>query len=202
MDALFPIEPLFPNGFSYYPDFLNVDDEQVLLEAVSKIDLHTFNFHGYEARRKVASFGYDYSFDKKTLAKGAEIPSAFHPLIQKVAEKVPVHPKDFSELLITEYPVGSVINWHRDAFPFDIIAGVSLLTDCTFRLRPHEKKKQRRGSIIAFPVRRRSLYIITGSARLDWQHSITPVKAVRYSITLRTIKGAEGALPQAPETNK
>lgn len=59
----------------------------------------------------------------------------------------------FAELLITEYPVGSVINWHRDAPPFDLIAGISLMADCTFRLRPNDKAKQTRASVISFPVK-------------------------------------------------
>jgi alkylated DNA repair dioxygenase AlkB len=81
-----------------------------------------------------------------------------------------------------------VINWHRDAPPFDIIAGISLLSDCIFRLRPHDKTKYKRSAIISFPVNQRSLYIIQGAARKDWQHSIAPVKQLRYSITLRTLK--------------
>jgi len=81
-----------------------------------------------------------------------------------------------------------VINWHRDAPPFDLIAGVSLLTDATFRLRPYDKEKQGRGSVISFTAERRSLYVMQGPSRSEWQHSIAPVKAVRYSITLRTLK--------------
>jgi alkylated DNA repair dioxygenase AlkB len=93
-----------------------------------------------------------------------------------------------AELLVTEYPPGSVINWHRDAPPFDVIAGISLSADCTFKLRPHEKEKQNRKSILSFPVKRRSLYLIQGEARTNWQHSIAPVKEMRYSITLRTLR--------------
>ena len=48
--------------------------------------------------------------------------------------------------------------WHRDAPSFNIIVGISLNEDCVFRLRPHEKM------------------------------SISFVKDVRYSITLRTLK--------------
>jgi alkylated DNA repair dioxygenase AlkB len=188
MDTLFPIEPIFPEGFDYYSDFITDQEERSLYQEIQKIELHTFNFQGYEAKRKVASFGYDYSFDKKSLSKGKDIPSVFHPLINKVALKLDIDQEHIAELLVTEYPVGSVINWHRDAFPFEIIAGISLLADCTFRLRPHDKEKQGRGSMILFPVARRSLYIMKGPARMNWQHSIAPVKAVRYSITLRTLK--------------
>jgi alkylated DNA repair dioxygenase AlkB len=188
MNTLFPIDPILPKGFLYFRDFITPEEEIVLYHEILKTELHTFHFQGYEAKRKVASFGYDYSFERQSLSKGKEIPSSFHALIEKVAKHLSIDHKDFAELLLTEYPVGAVINWHRDAFPFDVIVGVSLLSDCFFKLRPHDKQKQSRSSVISFPVKQRSLYVIQGEARTDWQHSISPVKSVRYSITLRTLK--------------
>ena len=188
METLFPLGQHYPEGFSYYPAFISVAEEMQLLDAISKFQLHTFHFQGYEAKRKVASFGHDWSFETRTLSKGKEIPGVFDPLIEKIVTQISLKKEDIGELLITEYPVGAVINWHRDAPPFDLIAGISLHTDCTFRLRPFEKAKQNRNSIIAIPVKRRSLYIMQGESRTKWQHSIAPVKEVRYSITLRKLK--------------
>ena len=34
----------------------------------------------------------------------------------------------------------------------------------------------------------RSIYLLTGAARTDWQHTIPPVKEVRWSITFRTLR--------------
>ena len=187
MTSLFPIQPQFPECFTYQDSFLTKEEETNLLDEVRKLDLHNMIFQGYTANRKVASFGFDYSFDKRQLSKGKDIPEAFHNLIGKVAHHLSMDPSNFQELLVTEYPVGSVINWHRDAPPFQLIAGISLLSDCIFRLRPYDKAKQGRASIISFPVSRRSLYIIDGPARSEWEHSIRPVKEVRYSITLRTL---------------
>jgi alkylated DNA repair dioxygenase AlkB len=187
MNTLFPVELAYPQGFGYFPEFLTEAEEKELCGQVSRIPLHAFNFQGFEAKRKVASFGYDYSFDKRSLSKGKEIPAAFNTLIAKVAQQLNMAEEAFAELLVTEYPPGSMINWHRDAPPFDLIAGISLQADCVFKLRPHAKEKQGRSSVISFPVSRRSLYVIHGSARTDWQHSIAPVKEVRYSITLRTL---------------
>ena len=189
MHTLFPIEPDFPPGFSYTPDFLTEDEEKELHKEIQKIELSNFNFQGFKANRKIASFGYDYSFDNGSLTRGKDIPSTFNFLIEKVSRHLSIKPGEFAELLVTEYPVGSVINWHRDAPPFDVIGGISLMADCTFRLRPYDKSKQTKTSVISFPVKRRSLYIIKGEARTDWQHSITPVKQIRYSITLRTLRG-------------
>lgn len=188
MNTLFQISPVLPEGFFYIPGFITEAEEKHLCELISTVELHTFHFQGYEAKRKVASYGYDWSFEKRVLSKGREIPQEFNFLIEKLSNHLSIKSEDFAELLITEYPVGSVINWHRDAPPFDLIAGISLLSDCTFRLRPHDKAKQSRASLISFAVERRSLYIMQGAARTEWQHSVLPVKKVRYSITLRTLK--------------
>jgi hypothetical protein len=32
----------------------------------------------------------------------------------------------------------------------------------------------------------RSIYLLRGTARWGWQHSVSPTKLLRYSITLRT----------------
>lgn len=188
MATLFPLEPVFPEGFDYFPRFISADEEASFIAAIAELTLLPMVFHGYTANRKTASFGYDYSFTNRKLSKGKPIPHQFSSLVKKVGDKLSVLPEDFAELLVTEYPPGSVINWHRDAPPFDIIAGISLAEDCIFRLRPHEKTKQTRGSVISFPVERCSLYIIKNAARTEWQHSIVPVKNTRYSITLRTLK--------------
>ena len=190
MASLFSdIPPAYPPGFSYREDFINPNEEQELLHLINGIKLHTFVFQGYEAKRRVASFGYDYSFESRELKKGADIPAGFQALVQRAATEFGFKAEDLAELLVTHYPVGAVINWHRDAPPFDVIIGVSLAADCVFRLRPHEKAKQVRGATIDVPVRRRSVYLISGEARSAWQHATKPVKADRYSITLRTLKG-------------
>ena len=188
MNTLFPIEYPAPAGFEYIPGFLTEDEEKRLLNEISKIELHNLLFQGYEAKRKTASFGMDWSFEKKQLSKGKEIPPGFLPLLQKVSGELKIKVESFAELLITEYPVGSVINWHRDAPPFDIIAGISLQSDCNFKFRPHNKNLQGRNSIVSIPVTRHSLYVMKGASRTEWQHSVAPVRQIRYSITLRTLK--------------
>ena len=189
MNTLFPIEPAYPEGFLYFPGFIQATEEAHLCRLIAATELHPFHFQGYQAKRKVASFGQDWSFEKRVLSKGKDIPPAFHSLIDKIALHLSLKIEDFAELLLTEYPPGSVINWHRDAPPFDLIAGISLNADCTFRLRPYNKAEQGKASVISLPVERRSLYVMQGRARTDWQHSIAPVKKLRYSITLRTLKG-------------
>jgi alkylated DNA repair dioxygenase AlkB len=188
MSNLFPELTPFPPGFKYVPDFLTVEEEAQLLAILSSLSLKTFLFHGYEAKRKVASFGYNYHFTSRTISEGAPVPAGFDFLIRKVEAHFELPGGSFKQILTSEYPPNSVINWHRDAPPFGIIVGISLAADCVFRLRPYAKEKQTRKSILSFPVARRSLYLMSGEARSEWEHSISPVKEKRYSITLRTLK--------------
>lgn len=185
---MFPLDPLYIPGFEYGEDFISVQEEKQLLDIISGIELHTFIFQGFEAKRRVASFGYDYSFDRRELTKGLPIPKEFDPLIAKVSAKFNIPAEEMAELLVIEYPPGAVINWHRDAPPFDAIAGISLQSDCTFKFRPHEKSKQGRGSVKSYQLKRRSVYLMKGEVRSEWEHSTAPVKETRYSITLRTLR--------------
>lgn len=184
---LFDATPPYPDGFSYVRDFITTQEERWLIEAAESLELHPLVFQGFEAKRKVESFGYDYNFDRRTVSKGKPIPAAFDFLLYKVASELGMPSADLAELLVSEYPKGSVINWHRDAPPFDIIIGVSLLSDCTFRLRPYDKAKQGRKAVRSYSVERRSLYIMRGPARQEWEHSISPVPDKRYSVMLRTL---------------
>jgi len=62
---------------------------------------------------------------------------------------------------------------------------VSLLSTATLRLRKREGSRWQRASQILEP---RSAYILSGSARNEWQHSIPAVDALRYSVTFRTLE--------------
>ena len=96
-------------------------------------------FHGYEAKRKVASFGYDYDFNDRSISKSNTILQDFQNIVTRVSQEIGLISSEIEELLVTQYHEGSVINWHRDAPPFKLIAGISLKSDCIFKLRPYAK---------------------------------------------------------------
>jgi alkylated DNA repair dioxygenase AlkB len=188
MNTLFDITPELPQGFNYYSDFINEVEERDLITYIGSLQLTTMKFHQYEAKRKVISFGKGWSFTEQQLKEGDEIPVQFSFLMERIASRLTISKELIAQLLVTEYPPGSVINWHRDAPPFDIIAGVSLLSDCNLKLRPHEKIKQTRKATKSLQVERRSLYTMQGPAKNEWQHSTAPLNKVRYSLTFRTVK--------------
>jgi len=88
-------------------------------------------------------------------------------------------------VLVTEYSPGAGIGWHKDRPEFEHVIGVSLLSPCLFRLRRKRGNGWERASIELQP---RSAYLLSGSARTDWQHSIPPVDKLRYSVTFRSFR--------------
>lgn len=188
MLTLFNVEPEMPEGFKYYPDFITTEEESKLIAFIQSMELNPMQFHQYEAKRKVKSFGRSWSFTEQRLKQNDPIPNEFSFLIDRITKQINISKEEIVQLLVTEYPVGSVINWHRDAPPFAIIAGISLQSDCTLKLRPHDVEKQKKESTLKLNVQRRSLYVMQGKAKTDWQHSTALLKHVRYSLTFRTVR--------------
>jgi alkylated DNA repair dioxygenase AlkB len=141
--------------------------------------------HGVIARRRVAQFGWHYSFDSFRLTPAPDPPPELNSIRSRAAILARVSAEDFVETLVTEYPPGASIGWHRDAPPFGIVAGVSIAADCRMRF---QKGTGADRVTAAVTLPRRSLYLLTGPARSQWQHTIPPVHQLRYSITFRTLQ--------------
>jgi DNA oxidative demethylase len=112
-----------PEGFRYVPHFLTEAEESSLLETISTLEFHEFAMHGVTAKRRVAEFGWHYSFESYRLTPAAPPPVEFDGVRIRAASVAEVDPANFSEILVTVYAPGSGIGWHRDAPPFGIVAG-------------------------------------------------------------------------------
>jgi alkylated DNA repair dioxygenase AlkB len=71
---------------------------------------------------------------------------------------------------------------------FGDVVGVSLVSATRFRFRRQAGTRWERASLLVEP---RSVYVMRGPARDEWEHSIPPVDTLRYSITMRTFRGRD-----------
>jgi alkylated DNA repair dioxygenase AlkB len=179
-----------PEGFVYRADFISADEEQTLIAEIARIEFAEIRMHGVVAKRRAAHFGRDYNYGSGNIDAGAPIPEFLLALRERIARVAGRDAQDFAEVLVTEYPPGAGIGWHRDAPAFDIVIGISLLSACTMQFRPWpaEKYSGRRSKPVAQVLEPRSLYILQGPSRTRWQHHIPEAKDRRYSITLRTLR--------------
>ncbi len=113
------------------------------------------------------------------------LPAWLEPLRDRCAALAGVDPAALVEALLQRYPEGATIGWHRDAPSFGIVVGVSLGSSARMRFRRGSKGRWTTWELELPP---RSAYVLAGEARSKWMHSLPPTKALRYSITFRTLK--------------
>jgi alkylated DNA repair dioxygenase AlkB len=175
----------FPEGFRYQQDLISAEDEHQLLAHVRELPFKEFEFHGFLGKRRVVSFGWRYDFNERELQQADDIPPFLQRLRRKAAEFAGLGLGDLQHVLVTEYAPGAAIGWHRDKAVFAEVVGISLLAPCRFRLRRQLGGKWQRAAINVEP---RSVYLLSGPARTEWEHSIPPVEQLRYSITFRNFR--------------
>jgi alkylated DNA repair dioxygenase AlkB len=180
-----PTRP-FAEGFVYEADFLNADEEQLLLEHIRALPFANAQYKEFRAKRRVVSYGGRYDYDKNQLNAAAPIPELLYPLRERVASWAGRAASDFSHALVAEYAEGVQLGWHRDVPDFEVVAGVSLLSACRMRFRRYPPAPREKS--LGIELAPRSAYRMEGEARWGWQHSVPPVPALRYSITFRTLR--------------
>lgn len=178
-----------PQGFIYRPEFLSESEERKLLAHLKDVDFAELRMRERIARRRVAHFGWLYGYDSWKIEPGPPIPEFLEDVRERAATLVGVPPDEFVEVLVTEYPPGAPIGWHRDAPMFGVVVAVSLLSAARLRLRERSSGK----ASVSLTIEPRSAYVLRGPARTKWQHSISPAKETRYSITFRTLRATKTA---------
>jgi alkylated DNA repair dioxygenase AlkB len=187
-----------PEGFSYHPGVVTLEEEEALARELAQLPFKPFDFHGYKANRQVVSFGYRYDYDRRAVVQAAPFPPFLVSLRSKVAETFGRPADSFRQVLINEYRPGAGIGWHRDKAQFDEVVGVSLLAPCSLRFRRKAGDRWERAWLTVEP---RSAYLLSGPARAVWEHSIPALDRLRYSITLRTLV-AKASTDAAPDRER
>jgi alkylated DNA repair dioxygenase AlkB len=174
-----------PPGFSYRSELISPAEEQALAARFEALPFQAYEFRGYEAARQTVSFGWKYAADGKAIERVEPIPDYLLAVREQVAAFAGLEPDQIVQSLVVKYPPGAPIGWHRDRPAFGKVMGVSLLTPAPLRLRL--ERPDGGWDRVTQHLEPRSAYLMSGPARHQWQHSIPPLDAVRYSITFRTL---------------
>ena len=179
------LRPMLPEGLVYKPDLLTEDEERELLEHLERLEFREIHMHGVVAKRRTRHFGIDYDYNSRAISETEPPPEWLLTVRAKAAGLAGVEPEELAEILVTRYPPGAPIGWHRDAPMFGTVVGVSLggAARMRFRRGPAGAREQ-----TEIPLEARSGYVLAGEVRTKWQHHVPPTKSLRYSITFRTLR--------------
>jgi DNA oxidative demethylase len=175
-----------PEGLVYRDEFIGLEEERQVLDLLDGLEFDPVVMRGRAARRSVRHFGLEYSYQRKDLAPAAPLPEEMLWLRDRCAQLVNRESEDLAQVLVGRYPPGAGIGWHFDAPIFGSpITGVSLRSRCRMRFQRRSEGKR---SVAELALEPRSVYLMGGSARWSWQHSISATKDLRYSITFRVLR--------------
>jgi alkylated DNA repair dioxygenase AlkB len=188
-NSLFPefegkSERFTPLGFRYQENAITETEEAALVASLKDLELKPFEFHGHLGNRRVISFGLRYDYSRRTVETASDFPSFLEELRSKVAEFAGLNANEFRQAGVNEYRPGAGIGWHKDKSQFGIIVGVSLLAPARMRFR---RLCGNRWTRMSQTIEPRSIYVLSGEARTEWEHSIPPLDKLRYSLTFRTL---------------
>ena len=176
-----------PEGLVYRDEFVTEDEQGQLVAAIESLDFREVRMRGQVARRTVRHFGYDYDYEAPgRLAPAEPLPAEFAWLRDRCTTLADLRSEQLDQVLISRYPPGAGIGWHRDAPMFGpAVVGVSLASPARMRFRRSASGMRWAYELALAP---RSAYVLGGKARSAWQHSIPPTDALRYSITFRSVR--------------
>jgi alkylated DNA repair dioxygenase AlkB len=175
--------PALPEGFKYQSDIIAPSYHETLVQQIGVLPFKAFEFRGFEGKRRVVSYGWRYDFNQQKLQEADPLPPFLLPIRDLAADFAGLRPEQLEQVSVIEYAPGSAIGWHRDRPMFEDVVGISLASPTRFRFRRQAGTKWERASQIVEP---RSIYLLRGPSRREWEHSIPPVDTLRYSITLRS----------------
>ncbi len=186
---LFDMPERLPNGLVYRPEFLTTSEEEVLLAYIENLQMPLLRFREHGSKRRGMAFEYD-------------LPAFLQPLQYRIAKWLDVPKHTVNEAFVQGYPPGYGIGWHRDR-ETPLVIGISLKGWARMRFRPlpggsgkvlrsavpstKSQENLSRSRLVSVEVEPRSAYVMQGEVATRWQHSVAPVKALRYSITFRTL---------------
>jgi alkylated DNA repair dioxygenase AlkB len=178
--------PGAPRGLLYLPDFLSVSEEKALLKGLKRLNWAkhgVVQFRGRVAVRRQIDYLYNFNYYTRTLSPGRALPKFLEALRERCEDVLELERDALKSVIALEYRPGARIGWHIDATSFgDTILGVSLGSRCPMRFRHKVKKK-----VWSLDLDPRSLVVMTGPVRYDYEHEIPRVKEDRYCITMRNM---------------
>jgi DNA oxidative demethylase len=197
--------PALPPGFLYVPDLISAVEERALLVWLAAApSWNEVTFRGQRARRLAMSFGARYLAQARRLLPAPPLPPELAVYRDRMVAAAVAGlggelalagrtSADFALCTALHYPAGAAIGWHADNPAYGPTV-MSLSLAATARLQMRRADDTAGAPAHELELLPRSLFVLAGEARAAWQHRLCPVRAERYSLTVRTPAAASSSI--------
>lgn len=184
-------ETLNVQGLTYIRDFISAQEQDFLL---AQIDQQPWL---NDLKRRVQHYGYKYDYKARPVGNDAylgPLPDWLSSFSKKLHDNG-IFPSIPDQVIVNEYRPGQGISAHIDCVPCfaGTIASLSLGSPCIM-----EFSNPKTGEKKSIVLEDRSLVVLSGPARYEWQHAIPARKsdiingarterARRVSLTFRNV---------------
>jgi alkylated DNA repair dioxygenase AlkB len=158
------------SGLTYIPDFISAQEQDFLLLQIDQQSWLT------DLKRRVQHYGYKYDYKARTVGNNTylgPLPDWLSSLSKKLHDDR-IFPLVPDQAIVNEYLPGQGISAHIDCVPCfaDTIASLSLGSSCVM-----EFSNPKTGEKKSIVLEERSLIVLSGPARYEWQHAIPARKS-------------------------
>lgn len=184
-----------PTGFYLFHDVLTEKQESEILSKIDETDFLNWAEKDYGTRQFTTVTDQTPDYMKETILeklftqKATDLETQGNTKLAEVRRKIEElaadRPFNANHFVLIRYGSGIGMPAHRNSIDYGpIIIGISLGDSCKFRLSPRAGTI---GSSITYDLPPRSIYIMSGPSRYDYNHEIEPlpVGTTRISITVR-----------------
>lgn len=172
-------------GLRLVAEAVSEAEEARLAALIDAAPLAPFQFGQWQGKRLTVHYGSAYDYQRGRPTEAPPLPDWLLDLRGRLASLMGRGPEDFIQGLLIRYDPGAGIGWHRDRPQYGEVLGLSLSAPAVLRLRRRTADGFERRKV---DLPRRSLYLLSGEVRQEWEHSIAPAEIARRSITLRTMR--------------
>jgi alkylated DNA repair dioxygenase AlkB len=178
-------------GFRLVPEAVSEADEARIAALIDAAPLAPFQFGQWQGKRLTVHYGSAYDYQRGRPTEAPPLPEWLADLRARLAPLMGRDPEAFVQGLLIRYDLGAGIGWHRDRPQYGEVLGLSLSAPAMLRLRRRTDGGFERRSV---ELPRRSLYLLSGEVRQQWEHSIAPMDVTRRSVTLRRMVEKSGGM--------
>lgn len=158
------------SGLTYIAGFISAQEQDFLLSQIDREAWLT------DLKRRVQHYGYKYDYKARAVSSDAHLGPLPDWLlsISKKLHNDGIFPLVPDQAIVNEYLPGQGISAHIDCVPCfaDTIASLSLGSPCIM-----EFSNPKTGEKKSIVLEDRSLIVLSGPARYEWQHAIPTRKS-------------------------